>query len=340
MLRFTVTHPANGRTYVLEFSFFGFVVDMMAEFALIGTADFKSAPNRDAPKHTGDKRFAQLTDDDGNLGFIVVSNLEGNLAFVNSLGADGKEKGVTGISGHGVVDARLVSWCALHLAGRLFAAFITFVFTTINTWAKLSGPAFIAVAKAVRDAIKFDLQLKTKKYTSRLMVSNQGGNAARHAFQRWLPFSDVILAMIPHDERHGPRVRLVGRLLGLGRGRARRPRQGLLGRPPTPRGRTSGDRCRAAMRGRRSTPVRRRGRGDRARARGGSTRCHLRGCPAPPLAVGQHCVSRSAAARRINNGKMRGVGGYFTYMLRSATTAAALASSATKYGSRACLLRR
>ncbi|KAH8047373.1 hypothetical protein JL721_12182 [Aureococcus anophagefferens] len=215
VLRFTVTHPANGRTYVLEFSFFGFVVDMMAEFALIGTADFKSAPNRDAPKHTGDKRFAQLADDDGNLGFIVVSNLEGNLAFVNSLAADGKEKGVTGISGHGVVDARLVSWCALHLAGRLFAAFITFVFTTINTWAKLSGPAFIAVAKAVRDAIKFDLQLKTKKYTSRLMVSNQGGNAARHAFQRWLPFSDVILAMIPHDERHGPRVRLVGRLLEL-----------------------------------------------------------------------------------------------------------------------------
>ena len=84
----------------------------------------------------------------------------------------------------------------MHLGGRLFACFVTFGLTAVVMFGKMGKAAMVKLAISIRDAIGFKLQLKYKRSTGRLTITNHGGNAAKHAFAAWAAFTEVVFGAI------------------------------------------------------------------------------------------------------------------------------------------------
>jgi hypothetical protein len=83
------------------------------------------------------------------------------------------------------------------------ACCVTYTVTAVAIFGKMGKAKMLKLSTAIRDAIGFNLGLAYKKSTSRLTITNQGGNAAHHAFTHWPEFTRVILGAIETTTAEG-----------------------------------------------------------------------------------------------------------------------------------------
>jgi hypothetical protein len=179
-----VVHPKTKQVHFITLIFYKMIVDMMALYAINGSGTFHQCPGRSSAKTTADKRFISALHPETNLVvFIALGNLFREPLMQLKLNG-GKEIGHTGMVAHpcSLDPQSQTAWCALHLGGRLFGCFVTYCLTAVARQAGMGKQRLIALQNSIRDKIGFHLQLRHKRTTGRLTVSNQGAVTCRSRY--------------------------------------------------------------------------------------------------------------------------------------------------------------